>query len=499
MRRGKAKLKKGPKKDMDSSGVTRPPLALHRSGRTDGATGVDRRRVPCKTPPPTDLSRHGEITFPPPTIQDTREIASKIATSPCRSLPVRSITVILGTHHNGCHYEPLLRAIDQDPQLKLDLIVCGERTSPELDTRCCVVVSQGFRVRRRVELPRAVNTTSGMVTLPTHQRVAFAEALHAEPTDLVLLLGKPEEMLAAAQAARTARVPIAYLHNNAIVDVDTVDADIVGADGEHAFHQELINICHHHFVTNEQDQQTLLERGEASWRITTTGSLLLDELRNCPPLRPDELTWRLGVPLEERPLVVTFQPDGSDAAEDSQQLRNLLDAVEIVDMPTIFAYAEGTRVGPETLDTIRSFTETNRQAHLASRCDWPTYWSLLREATALVSNGSAGMVEAGWLNIPLVSIDKAEHEDGCPQVDGVVNAGYERYEIFAAIATVTAKEFPDLYEHPPSPYGDGTSAQAMVARLKSLVIDEQLLQKTSRPAAAMTSAAELEMAVPQPS
>lgn len=400
--------------------------------------------------------------------------------------PARSITVILGPQSGGCHSEPLLRAIDNDPQLKLDLVLCGERTSPELDTRCCQMVSQGYRIRKRIELPRAAETPSGIVTLPTHQRVAFAEALHAGPTDLVLLLGKAEDMLAAAQAARAVRVPIAYVHNGEASNQ---------ASASEAY-REITNIAHLHFVTSEQAQQELTTQGEAAWRITNGGDLLLDELRDCGPLREATLARRLGRKTEERPLVVTFIPDSHCEKEASQQINDLLEAIRFVDMPTVFAYPAEVTVAPGTLEAIREFASDNPQAHLAARCDWQTYWSLLRKATALVSNGPTGIVEASWLNLPLVSIRDGEQDPDCPQVGGVITSDYSRSQIFAATATVTAKEFPSLYEKEPSPYGDGTSAEKIAARLKSVAIDSQLLEKTEQPvtAIALPHAAEPAMA-----
>jgi len=400
------------------------------------------------------------------------------------------ITVIIGKQLRGCYYESLLSQIENDARLELDLIMCGERTSPELDTRCCVMVSRGFRIRRRVELPRDSDKSNGMVTLPTHHRVAFSEALHLEPTDLVLLLGEPEEMLPAAQAARTAQLPVAYLHDQAFTP---------GSAG-YDTHRELTEVCHIHFTTTEQDRRTLVASGESPQRVTNCGSPMLDELRSCPPLRHDELTRRLGVAsasLASRPLVVTFHPEIDGEIEPPEQIQNLLEAVEAVGLPTVFAYPEGLPIGSEVALAIGEYCQQRDDAYLASRCDWPTYWNLMRSAAALVSTNSIGTIEAGWLRLPMVSI--GQRLEDCPQVGGTIHTGRGREEIFASIATVTAKEFPDMVSDDANPYGEGSAASAMVAQLKSLALDRQLLQKPSRPAVAiaMTTATEPFMAIPQ--
>jgi len=464
------------------------------SGQRSRTTDVDGVALPCHTSArptdlrPTDFGKPWKITTP------HHPHANRNRASCCLRRYVgvshlRNVTAIIGTPADGCCYAALLSAIDSDPELQLDLMVCGRRTSPELDTRCCTLVAAGFEIRRRVELTRAAETNSDVVTLPTHERIAFAEALHSKRSDLVLLLGESEELLSAAQAARTAGIPIAQVINGPVEPNIQQETD----------HAALAEICHLHFVTNETDQQALVAQGEDAWRIHVAGSPRLDQLRACPTMKREELEDRLGCHLEEPLLVVSYLPDSDaklddididgsgDEAEqeitESQQVQNLLEAIEILDLPTVFAYPRGSDISAAAIEALRCYADQHENTHLVPRCEWPTYWNLLRQATALAGNDAAAIVEAGWLKLPVVNI--GTRQAGRPKVDGLLNSGYGREEIFASIATVVAKEFPDLYPDQTSPYGDGTSAAKIVAELKNVTINERLLKKLPRQAVAM--------------
>ncbi|REJ67882.1 MAG: hypothetical protein DWQ31_09925 [Planctomycetota bacterium] len=381
---------------------------------------------------------------------------------------LKTVTVVIGSQPQGCRYQSLLEALAADGELELDLVVCGRRTYPELDRRCCELTARGFSIRQRVELSEPFEALGDGLLTATPRSVAFAEAFHGVAADLVLLLGPAREMLAAAQAARAAKLPVVCLHHE-------VAAPATGADGEvspveataEAIRGALLELSRHHLVTCDVDRATLIAQGQAAQQVTVCGSPVLDELKGTTLCELDWLATRWGLPTEERYLLVSYLADPVAEVSAAEQVRNLLEAVEATELPVVFARASGMARDESTWGPFRDYAASRADVSLVDRCDWPTYWSLLGAAEAIVGNVPTGLVEAAWLGVPFVNIGSRLRQR--PAVLAVLEAGYERDEIFASIATVTAKEFRGLYASDEAPYGDGTSAAQIVDVMRGML------------------------------
>ena len=96
-------------------------------------------------------------------------------------------------------------------------------------------------------------------------------------------------------------------------------------------------------------------------------------------------------------------------------------------------------------------------------------------ASVIVGNSSSGIMEAPTFGTPCVNIGRRQNMR--MQAANVINVGYNRDDILAAIKKATSPEFVKIAKNCKNPYGDGKVSERIVKILKELTIDEKLLNK----------------------
>ena len=103
------------------------------------------------------------------------------------------------------------------------------------------------------------------------------------------------------------------------------------------------------------------------------------------------------------------------------------------------------------------------------------YLSVMSLAAAMVGNSSSGIVEAAPFKLPVVNI--GTRQKGRVLSANIINSGYGRAEIAAAIGQAVSPLFRDSLSNLQSLYGDGQTAERIVKVLKETKLDQRLLVK----------------------
>jgi len=115
---------------------------------------------------------------------------------------------------------------------------------------------------------------------------------------------------------------------------------------------------------------------------------------------------------------------------------------------------------------VRAFTFLERCAFV----------NLLRHASALVGNSSAGILEAPSLGLPVVNIGMRQR--GREHADNVIFTDYEPDEIAAAISRATGDPaFRARVAERRTPYGDGRAGRRIADVLAGVEMDQRLMRK----------------------
>ena len=237
----------------------------------------------------------------------------------------RKICVVTGSRADYGLLYWLMREIAEDPDLRLLVAATGMHLSAEFGLTVRDIEADGFRIDARVEMLLSSDTPVGIAKSMGLGVVGFADAFAALSPHLVVLLGDRFELLSAAQAALTARIPIAHIHGG---------ESSQGAMDE-AIRHALTKMSHLHFVAAEPYRKRVIQLGEDPARVFNTGAPGLDHLRRMEFLTREELERDLGMTFREINLLVTYHPVTLGQEDPREVMTALMEALERFPQATI--------------------------------------------------------------------------------------------------------------------------------------------------------------------
>jgi UDP-hydrolysing UDP-N-acetyl-D-glucosamine 2-epimerase len=356
-----------------------------------------------------------------------------------------------------------MRAIQQTPGLRLQLIATGMHLSPEFGYTIDNIHDEGFIVDDTVETLLSSDSGVGVAKSVGLGVIGFADAFARLKPDLVVVLGDRYETFAAAQAAMYMRLPMAHLFGGDVTE---------GAIDESIRHA-ITKMSHLHFVTNGDSARRLLQLGEDPSRVFTVGSPGIDSIKRLKLMDRATIGREVGMALGERNILITFHPVTVETDRSVGSLDELFAALSALDPDTrlFFTLANADAEGRALNERIKAFVSARENAIAVASLGQLRYISLMNEVDAVVGNSSSGIYEAPSLNAP--SVDIGDRQKGRERASSVFHTAPERGAIGAAIA----RAMQHGREPTVSPYGDGESSRRTAEIIAAIPDFRTLLKK----------------------
>lgn len=378
-------------------------------------------------------------------------------------MSARKICVVTGTRADyGLLYWPL-KELQKVQDIELQLIVTGMHLANEFGWTCKTIEEDGFVVTEKLEMLLSSDTNVGVTKSLGMAIIGFADIFERLKPDVLLLLGDRFEILAAAQAALIANIPIAHIAGG-----DTTE----GAFDE-AIRHSISKMSHIHFATNELSVKRLVQLGENPQYIFNVGSPGIDQIKRLQLLNREELEKRLDFQLRPQNLLVTFHPVSLEKNSAQKQFQELLNALDELgnDVGIILTKPNADPEGRELIQMIDSYVSHKPNAKAFTSMGSLLYLSAMAQVDAVVGNSSSGLYEAPSFHKPTVNI--GDRQKGRLQAASVLNCSPESTEIAATIRNALAMDV-DYVENP---YGDGNSSSRIVKVLQEIPDYKVLLKK----------------------
>ena len=374
----------------------------------------------------------------------------------------RRVCVVTGARADYGLLQPVMRELRDAPEFDLQLLVSGMHLSAEFGLTYRAIEEDGFTIDDRIEMllsgdtPVAIAKSIGLAT------IGFADAFARLQPDLVVLLGDRYELLAAAQAALVANIPIAHIAGG-----DTTE----GAFDE-AIRHSITKMAQLHFVTNREAHRRVVQLGEDPAHVFDFGSPGIDAIQRTRLLDRAALEASLGFTLLPRNLLVTFHSVTLEYAAAGEQFDELLAALEeFADTGLIFTLPNSDTNGRALIGKIDAFVRTHAHARAYAALGQQRYFSTIAQVDAVVGNSSSGLYEVPTFKKPTVNI--GDRQRGRLQPASVVNCPPQRAAIAAAIRRALALDCAAVV----NPYGSGNAAARIVATLKTVSDFRSLIKK----------------------
>jgi len=375
----------------------------------------------------------------------------------------KKIAYVTGTRADFGLMIPILKAISQSSKLELQVYATGIHLMPEFGLTVGQVKKE-FPKTKKIQATFENDERQGMSKFTGDFLVKLTDAFSKDKPDFVLTLGDRPEMLCTAIVCLYLGIPTGQVHGGE--KTSTVD--------ELARHA-ITKLSHIHFPATEESAERIKKMGEDDWRIHVVGAPALDTILNEKLPTREELFRELHLNPKEQVILVTQHPVSEEINKAGEQIVKTINAVKKFNLPVVIIYPHADAGGRKMIEAI-DWEKTNPLFRIIPSLEHKQFLALEREAAVWVGNSSGALIESSSFKTPVINI--GTRQSGRQRGENVLNAGYGRNEIIAAIEKSLHDEaYRNMLQKVKSPWGDGKTGPRVTRILEDLVIDSKLLAK----------------------
>ncbi len=376
----------------------------------------------------------------------------------------RKVCVFTGTRAEYGILHWLMKGIQNELDLELQLIVSGTHLSPEFGLTYKEIEKDGFTIDKKVEMILSADTPSAISKSTGLGMIGFADAYNDLKPDVVVLLGDRYELIAASLSALYCSIPIAHIAGG---------ESTIGAFDE-AIRHSITKMAWWHFTSTEVYKNRVIQMGENPKRVYAVGALNIDNVVKTPLLNKSELEKKIGFKFGKRNLLVTFHPVTMENNTAEKHFIELLNALKTLNHTRfIFTHPNSDTDGRVIRDLIESFTENNNDISISFQSmGRVNYLSSLQFIDGVVGNSSSGLTEAPSFKIGTINI--GDRQKGRLKAKSIIDCEPTTDSIKNAIETLYSEDFQRMLLTVVNPMGEGDATEKIMAIIKNDSIPKEL-------------------------
>lgn len=293
----------------------------------------------------------------------------------------KKILVFVGGRANYGRLKSVIRAIDEHPNLELQLILGASYYNEDI----------GYKVDARIQCLCSGDDNQSMVITASNMLLQVSHELVRLKPDIVLVHGDRFEVLPVAQAAYYMNIPIAH----------TEGGEYSGCIDD-GIRRMISSISTYDFVTTERALDNLqLMRKDNVFVVGSTG---IDNLNGLDLSRP----------IQEEYFLILYHPDTSKSVNSVESINQMLRIDSIIEKIRSLDSNEkihGIWINPNIDAGSRSIlrfahTECDRDCNITFVKDLSPeeYYRYLANCKVAIGNSSSFIKEGSFLQVPVIMI-----------------------------------------------------------------------------------------------
>ena len=295
---------------------------------------------------------------------------------------MRKICFVTGSRAEYGLLSGLMKAVDKDVELQLQIVATNMHLSPEFGLTYREIEKDGFNIDKKVEILLSSDTAVG---------IAKSEITEGAYDDCI----------------------------------------------RHA----ISKMSHLHFTSTEIYRKRVIQLGEQPERVFNVGAIGIDNIKNISIMKKEDLEESLDFKMGDKCIIVTFHPvtlEDNSAEQQSLSLISALDSLE--GYKFIFTYPNSDTNGRIIIEKINAYVS----AHPEKAKVWPSlgfkrYLSALHYVVAVVGNSSSGIIEVPSFGIPTLNI--GARQKGRVAADSVLNCDANEIAIKNGLSVILSDNF----------------------------------------------------------
>lgn len=378
----------------------------------------------------------------------------------------KKICVVTGTRAEYGLLFWLMKFIEADPNLELQLIVTGMHLSPEFGLTY-KEIEKDFKIDKKIEILLSSDSEVGIIKSMGLAQISFAEAYQELSPHLVIVLGDRYEIFSAVTAAMVSKIPLGHLSGGEATE-GLIDEPI---------RHSITKMAHLHFTATETYRKRVIQMGEDPERVFNVGTPALDNVLKLNLLQKDDFEESINFKLNKRNILITFHPVTLEKNTSGKQFQELLAALSnMEDTSFIFTKPNSDTNGRVIIDMIDDFVERNKEVACAFKSlGQLRYLSALQHVDVVLGNSSSGLTEAPSFRV--ATIDIGDRQRGRIKAESVIECHPTKASISEAIETAFSKDFREKLETVKNPYGQGGASEKILKIIKNFDFSDILKKR----------------------
>jgi len=379
---------------------------------------------------------------------------------------MRKICVITGTRADYGLLYWVMKSIEQDKELQLQLIVTGMHLSTEFGLTYKQIEKDGFHIDKKIEILLSSDSHVGISKSMGLAMISFSEAFEELQPELVLVLGDRFEIFSAVSSAMIGRIPVAHCHGGEATE-GLIDESI---------RHSITKMSHIHFCSTEHYKRRIIQLGESPKYVFNVGALGIENINKLRLLSKQDFEDSISFRLDKKfSFLVTFHPVTLEKSTAGDQIDQLLEAIDnIENCKIIFTKSNSDTDGRIINNRIEEYVKNNHDKSVCfTSLGQLRYLSALKYVDCVIGNSSSGLIEVPSFKTSTVNI--GDRQRGRILGDSVISCGSNKEDIEKAIKRSIAIDYKNnVLSTAKNPYGEGNSSDIIIDILKETELKDIL-------------------------
>lgn len=367
----------------------------------------------------------------------------------------KKILFLTGTRADFGKMHPLMNKVEVSDQFECHVFITGMHMLSKYGSTYKEVEKKGYK-----NIYKYINQTDDnkMDIILSNTILGLSNYVQELKPDLIVVHGDRLEALAGAIVGALNNILVAHVEGG----------EISGTIDELMRHS-ITKLAHLHLVANEEAKKRVIQLGEKKENIFIIGSPDIDIMMNedLPSLCETKSRYDLDF---DNYAILLYHPVTTKLDSLSQNVEELIDAIVESKKNYIVVYPnndEGSDI------VINQYNNLNNKENfkLFPSIRFEHFLTLLRNASFIIGNSSAGVREAEIYGIPSINIGTRQNKRN--NSDKIINVEHKRKEILKAI-----NEVKNLSFEPEFKFGDGKSSEKFFEIINNNKIWNISAQKT---------------------
>ncbi|MDD4048660.1 MAG: UDP-N-acetylglucosamine 2-epimerase [Clostridia bacterium] len=357
---------------------------------------------------------------------------------------MKKLLFITGTRADYGKIKPLMSKVKQMENVKLQVFVTGMHMISKYGSTYLEIEKDGFE-----NLYKYINQTenSNMDIVLSNTIVGISNYINEYAIDMIVIHGDRIEALAGAIVGALNNIRVAHIEGGEVSG--TIDESI-----RHA----ITKFSHLHFVSNEEAKKRLLQLGEREETIFTIGSPDIDVMSSDKLPSLDEAKRKYDISFNDYALLI-YHPVTTEASRTKEKVDKLVEAIIQSGNNYIVIYPNNDHGSNLILESYEKF-HNNPKIRVFPSIRFEYFLTLLKNASFIIGNSSAGIREARHFLIPVIDLGIRQQGRYKVNDNGILHSNEEIEDILRLIENIeTVKVENDHY------FGDGQSSERFIKTL----------------------------------